>query len=391
MKVCCRLDDHYDRPLNWICTSPKCDKTRIFCSMCLKVFHKECLDYTVEIDDINRRLFGPNIGWIQDNTIANAITSIEKHKLTGHKEQLVGILGKLVEKEFTKITDFFMAKIEETKIKVLENVKQLSQEGDMVIDEFTTKLKSLYNFDTFLGILEPLKLDETDINDISQKLDIFFQQINSQQDHQKELRVMARKIISLTKNCFEGDKDLFDKFKDSIQFDIFDSYPSKAISQWAWSESPSAKSSTILLKGDSWITKKEKIPKGFTAVLGDTELSTGIWKWEIEVSSGRIDHEWVYFGIMEPRLAGDIENVHYSKGMGLTTSGYFCGVEKVNNLGEYDNKRYLCVLDMNEGTFTISSDGLLICKEKDSLKGKTYVPFATLYYSGNTAKLKTIA
>lgn len=388
MKTFCRIQRHEDKPIEWVCTNPSCPHSRLFCSKCLKQFHKDCLEFSLEIDDINKRTFSDNIEWIKDTTISEAILAVEKNKLQGSKVDLAATFGKLIEEEFTKVIEFFMMKIQETKAKVFENISKLSMEGVVVTEEFPTKLKSLYNFDSFLGILDPIKQDGADIVIINKQLDEFFHHINSQVDQQKELHEMARKIISIKKKYLEIDHGLFDKFLRSMQFDLFEGYPARLASTWSWSAAK--KSSKITLSDDNTVAKKEDGAGGYTAVLGDTEFDSGKWNWEIEVASGRNDKKWVYFGVIEPSLVHTSENLPYNSGIGLDTYGSAYGMSRIVDISGYDNKKYLCELDLNEGTFRISCGGKEVSKEFTNLKGKKLVPFVTLYEAGNRARLKTL-
>lgn len=387
MKTFCRTPHHEDKPIEWVCTNPSCPHSRLFCSKCLKQFHKDCLDFSLQIEDIDKRTFSDNNEWIRDTTIAEAILAVEKNKLQASKDHLAATFEKLIEEEFTKVIEFFMMKIQETKAKVFENISKLSMEGLAVTEEFPTKLKSLYNFDSFLGILDPIKQDGADLNIINKQLDEFFRHINGQVDQQKELHEMARKILSIKKNYLEVDHRLFDKFLKSIPFDLFEEYPTRLACTWSWSSSK--KSSKITLSEDGTTAKKEA-GAGYTAILGDTEFNNGKWNWEIDVASARNDKKWVYFGVIEPSLVPTTENLPYNSGIGLDTYGAAYRMSIITDIYGYDNKKFTCELDIDEGTFRIFSGGKEVCKEVESLKGKRLVPFVTLYEAGNRVKLKTL-
>lgn len=391
MKACCTLEFHDNKPLSCICTNPKCQNNRIFCAKCLKIFHKDCLDYTLDIDDIDKRIFSYNVAWIQDPTIAKTIMTLEKFKITGSRDQLIAAMGNLIDEEFNKLMDFFVEKIKEAKMKVMENIKKSAGEDNNVLERFVKKLKTLYNFDSFLGILEPLKQDVADIDGLSKELHEYLEYINSQQKEMDELRDMAKKIGNLTKSYLELELQQFEKFKESLSFGLFDNYPSwtkEDVNSWTWSSVK--KSQKITLSEDMKIAKKTVNSDGYHGILGDVEFSQGKARWEMDIATEGYVSRWVCFGIIEPQYAKNINNLPYNSYLGLSTRGQTYGLQKVNELKRYDNQKYLCELDLETGTFTISSEGVIACRETYSLKNKRFIPFVVLYMTGNMAKLTVL-
>ena len=89
-----------------------------------------------------------------------------------------------------------------------------------------------------------------------------------------------------------------------------------------------------------------------------------------------------HFGVIETQLVRTFQAFPTNSAIALTTSGYFSQMTCLNPLPNYDNKTYVCELDMEEGTFTISYNSTIIAKQNCDIRGKTVVPFAFLFQPG---------
>lgn len=152
---------------------------------------------------------------------------------------------------------------------------------------------------------------------------------------------------------------------------------------WEWTQ----KSLLISLSDDS-MTATKNFSKGWTGVFGIKQMFQGCYKWEIEVLCATNDKSGLIFGIIEYNSGCNPANFSYNSVIGLGLKGSTQNTIKKNQLQNYDNKVYLCSLDLELGTFTISHEGTVICKEKDDLRNKVFVPCAGLYYPGSYAQIR---
>lgn len=194
MNALCTLEYHNDKLLNLVCTNPNCQNHRLFCSHCLRVYHRDCLSFILDINDINKRSFSENIEWIQDPNITKAILNIEKNQKNGSNGHLFGNVEDLIHQEFTKLTEYIMDSLQEIKRRVFKRIRASSSGESIIIDEFTRKLKRLYNFDSFLDILEPLRHGVVNMNTISRELNNFFIDIDNRRNELAELQELAQRF-----------------------------------------------------------------------------------------------------------------------------------------------------------------------------------------------------
>jgi len=384
MKIFCQEEGHFNKPFAFVCTSPTCTKNRILCSKCLTSDHKDCWNYTLEIEDIYKKSFAENINWIRNDDIRTAISTIKKYDLGEDKEQLLQAFRRYLDKEFQKVTDYFVKRIESIKDKIVLNLKEYSTFDSINVEDFNSLLKSIYDFDKFIEILDPLQSGEIDIKVANEDLNEFLEQTASNKTDQQDLEDLGNAIYSFTKDYLEVKDDIFDQFQRGIPFDIFDGFP-LSLKTWKWDFNK--KSSKIALKEQNTVAKKTDSVFGYTTVLGTIEMNEGRYQWEIEMISDNIDKQWIAFGIVDASLVKNLEDFSYKDAMGICSYGHFYNVTQMEKLNEYDNKTYFCDLDLSRGSFTISYEGTIIAKEKENLKDKKFIPFATLYRQNNSVRL----
>jgi len=341
----------------------------------------------LHIQEVFKNSFTKNSNWIQNKEIKEAILLVEKYGLTGSNEQLIKAFEDLVNKEFTDVANFFNEKLSETKEKIIKVFKESISSENIKADEFNQQIKNLYNFDALRNILNSMQNEQKEVNVVSKELSDFFQNINSMKTQEQELQKMAKNLNSFIKNFLEVDQTLFKEFKEAIPFDMFNKYsPTK--NTWTWS--PVQKSPKIILCDNNMKAKRADPSYTYAAVLGTTKLAKGHFQWELEVASGNTQHQWITFGILEAHLVKNLDNFAYVDTNGLSTYGQYYKMNKVGSLADFDNKTFLCDLNLIKGTFTISCQGTVICKEQSDLKDKVYLPFAILYRNENTITLKVL-
>jgi len=395
MEKTCQVTGHSGRPLSLLCTNTKCTNNRILCFQCLTSHHKDCLDDTLEISHISQPNFLQNSNWIKDANVKSVIQALESHQLTGAKDQVFGIFSELLDKEFEKLGEHLLHKLQETKEKMLKNFKESPMTLDNKLKDFTKQLKSLYNLDSLFKILESWQTSKKNLNVVSQDLDNFFKEVSFQKQQEGELRKLAKDLNFSLKNFVDIDQVVFEDFKASIPFDIFDTYPSKKTSsqpnseQWCWDIAK--KSKAINLKESSMRATKETGANGeYAAVVGNVKMVDGCHLWKIEVATYNANRAWICFGIAEESLCGDMENFPYEKSIGFSTYRQPYQMNVIGALTEYDNKVFLCKLDLDNGVFTISHNDNVIVKSKNSLMNKVFLPFVCMSTRNNTVKM-TIA
>ncbi len=387
MEQCCKLEGHYDKPYSWVCTNPTCQSKRILCSKCLTLLHRNCLNFMLHIKEVFNKSFTQNSNWIQNKDIKDTILLVEKYGLTGSNEELIKAFEDLVNKEFSEVTSYFNEKIEETKDKIIKVFKESIASENIKADEFTKQVKTMYNFDTLANILDSMEKEQKEINTINKELTDYFANINSTKSQEQEVQKMAKNLNSFIKNYLEVDQNLFKEFKEAIPFDMFNKYsPTKKF--WTWN--PAQKSTKILLSDNNTKAKRNDPSYTYAAVIGSLKFAKGHYQWEIEVSSGNTQHQWITFGILEANLVKNLENFAYVDTNGLSTYGQYYKMNKVGTLPDFDNKTFLCDLNLIKGTFTISCEGTVICKEQNDLKDKTFLPFAILYRNENAVTVKVV-
>jgi len=395
MKKTCQVAGHSGRPLSLLCTNTKCTNSRILCFQCLTTNHKDCLDHTLEISHISQPNFLQNSNWIKDPNVKLVIQALEDHKLSGAKDEVFGIFSGLLDQEFEKLGQHLLQKLQETKEKMLKNFKESPTTLDNKLKDFTKQLKSLYDLDSLFNIVDSWQGNKKNLNVVSQNLDDFFKKVSFQTQQEGELRKLAKDLSFSLKNFVQVDQVVFEDFKASIPFEIFDTYPSKKTlsqpnsEQWCWDIS--RKSKTINLKESNMRATKETGANGeYAAVIGNVKMVDGCHSWKIEVATYNSNRSWICFGVIEERFCGDMENLPYEQSIGFSTYRQPYQMNVIGALTEYDNKVFLCKLDLESGVFTISHNDNVICKSKNNLVNRVFLPFVCMSTRANTVKM-TIA
>ena len=384
MKVVCQLENHFNKPLAFICTNPNCSNSRILCSRCLTLQHKDCWNYTLEIEDIYKKSYPENINWIRNEDIRLGILTLQKYGATDNKEMLLKAFENLLEKEFSKIVNYFLEKTKEIKAKIMQNLQEFSPYEQINIEEFFATLNSSYNFNTFLEILNQLNNGKKDIKQVNIELDEFLKQTESNKIEQQDLQDISSTIYSFSKDYLEVNNDIFDQFRRGIPFEIFDNYPT-SLKTWSWDNAN--KNSSIVLREHNTAAIKVDALYGYANVLGNIEMAEGRYQWEIEAIADNIEKQWIAFGVVETNIAKNSDDFSYKDTIGMCTYGHLYQMVHLDKILDYDSKSYFCDLDLTKGTFTISYQGTLIAREKVSLAGKKFIPFATLYRQNNKVKV----
>jgi len=353
--------------------------------------HRDCLDFILEIDDVYDRSFLPNLNWINDQEVKKAINLIDQNQLNGPADQLRELFEALLDKEFAKIQEYFQEKISEQKAKILADFRGTSDFEIVNVEEFMKQLHDLYNFDSFVSILQSLHKEDKGLELLNKELDTFLQEIGAKEEQQKSLVDLAQRLNRFTKNYLASDLGTLEKFKKSIDFGILDDYPLR-IKKTSWD--PFKKSQRLEIIENNTIARRLDDVYEMTAVLGITEMEHGHYQWEVEVNTNNPQHQWILFGVADKSLGKNLEVFNYREAMGLSTFGQFYNLTKVESLSDYndyDNRVYVCDLDLSKGVFTVSSDGKVIAKGDKDLKGnhgKVYVPYAILTRRDNMIRLQ---
>jgi len=361
--------------------------------MCLSE-HDNCADYLLRIEDFLEGKFTENLIWMEEKNIKEVLELKEKYGLKGDNEELLKIFEGLISKEFDNIIKNFAQKANEAKEHMLLNAKQLFSTPQFDLKLFKEKLDSLYNIDTFKTIFESSEKEESNFEEINNELNKLFKQATDKTNIE-ELQEIARTINAFTRNLVEIDERLFTEFKKNIPFQMFDGYP-RVMKMLSWD--PVRKSNKITLGNDNMNAQKIFYStwdtRGDTAIVGSRPMSRGLHKWILEVHTQVTqpgtpkESHWICFGVIEDQFVKDAEHFSYRKALGLSSLGEVYNAKLVNKLEDYDDKIYVCNLDMEEGTFTISYRGTIIAQQSSRLKGKSVVPFAYLHRGNNCVKLR---
>ena len=385
MHAFCKIEDHYRKPYAWICTNPICENTRISCSKCLTLQHKNCLGFMLHIDDIYNPNFLSNSNWIHNKDIKEAIAILKKYNLGKSKEQFIRAFEDIVNQQFNEITKFFEEKLNEKKQGVIKLFKEAILEEKVNTVDFETEVNLIYNTSSFINILNSFQREEKELELFNRELSNFFNNITNMKSKLNELQTMAKSLTTFAKKYLEVDFSLFSEFKESIPFDMLNRYsPLKA--SWTWS--PEQKSSKLSLNENNLKVRKLDAYQGYSGVLGNIKMAQGTYQWEISASTGNGEHNWISFGITAANP--NIEKIDFNATCSMSTKGQVYYMNKVRELSNYDDKVYLCELDMEKRTFTVSYKGKVLCKQQGQLKEEAYYPFVILYQQGNCVSLKVI-
>jgi len=384
INVPCKQQGHANKLLTFVCANPKCSKNRVLCSRCLTQDHKDCWNYTLEIEDIYKRSFAENANWVRNEDIKQALATIGKYGLEDSKDVLLDAFGEFIDREFAKVTEYFNQRVKEIKAKIISNLQEYSTFDSINVEDFMATLKGIYNFDSFIDILEKLNQAETTMADMNEELSTFFDKSTASKADQQDLEDMGNAIYTFTKDYLEINTDIFDKFKTQIPFDLFNGFP---LSMKAWTWDSNNKSSKIELSENNTVARKIDQTYGYTTALGAIEISEGRFQWELEVFIENSDRQWIAFGVIEKELAKNLEDFPYKKAIGVCTYGHLYNMECVEKFAEFDKKLLNCDLDMHKGTFSVAYEGSVIARHSGNLTGKIFVPFVTLYRGDNNVRL----
>lgn len=394
MKIACRNTDHLNKPITWLCVKPACQSNRFLCSMCTSE-HEECADNLLRIEDLMKTQQADNM--ITEPAIKEAISLLQEHGISENHDLPLKIFEENLNKQFDKITEDFLNKVKDTKAKILHTAKDLFLQTQVDLDTFGNKLKSVYNVNSFKSILEDLEIDPRDFEAANNLLTKAIHESVDKKTDLQDLTIAANSLNYSIKNFVELDHSLFREFQKNIPFQIFEGYP-KVHKLLGWNASK--KSTHISLGNDNMNAKKDFYSSwstmGHTAVLGNKEMNRGIHKWILEVHtegqrilSPQPPFHWICFGVIETSHAKDLENFPYKKSFSVSSIGEVFNMTEVKRLKNgYDDLIYVCNLDMEEGTFTISHEGNVLAKQSFSLKGMSLVPFAYLYRAENNVRIR---
>ena len=363
----CQVDGHNQKPFNWICTNLQCQNPRFLCSKCLVSLHKECLDHTLEIDDIRSRSLDINMNWIKDSNIKEVACFMGKNNLKDTK-QVLKQFEATMDREFDKLIEFFAHKVQETKKMIIENIENTFSKKNLNVESFMTEIYSLYNFDALISIVDSIMLKNGAIDAINKELENFLRETQAKEKEKNNMKETAENFESLT----SIDLSPFEKFRETLSFEAFRDYPFADPTQnkkWSWS--PVQKSVKIDLSENNLVaTRGSQEGESNTTVIGSEPFSRGIHVWKLNVRTNNKEKYWIGFGIVEKSLVKDFEQFAYQSGLTMAVSGNVFNMEKVKTLPSYDNEEYTCGLDMEAGTFTISNKGQVIAKQKENFKRK---------------------
>lgn len=396
MKIACKNTDHLNKPISWLCIKPACTNNRFLCSMCTSD-HEECADNLLRIEDLMKSKHAENLNMVTEPSVKEAISLLHENGIFENHDLPIKIFEENLNKHFDKLTEDFVNKVKDTKTKILNNAKDLFLQVQVDMDTFENKLKSVYNLNSFKNILEDLEIDSRDFEAANNLLTKAITESAEKKNDMNDLTTTANSLNYFIKNFIEIDQSLFREFQKNIPFQIFEGYP-KVHKLLGWD--PIKKSTHISLGNDNMNAKKDFYSTwstmGNTAVLGNKVMSRGVHKWILEVHtegqtimSPQPPFHWICFGVIQASWANDMENFPYKKGFSLSSLGEVFNMTEVKKLKNgYDDLIYVCNLDMEEGTFTISHEGSVLVKQSFSLKGMNLVPFVYLYRADNNVRIK---
>jgi len=339
----------------------------------------------LHIEDIENPNFLSNSNWIHNKEVKEAVALLKKYNLGTSKEQFLQAFEDVVNHEFNEIVKFFNEKLNEKKEVIIKQFKEAILAENLNIVDFENEVNRIYDKISFMSILNSFQREEKELDSFNSELTTFFNNTNNMKSQLSKLEVMAKNLKTFTKKYLVVDSTLFSEFKESISFDIFNRY-SPFTANWTWA--PEQKSAKITLCENNLKVKKLDNSQGYTGVLGNTKMSEGVYQWEISASTGNGEHNWISFGITTPNQ--NFEKMDFNNTCSMSTKGQAYYMTRIRELADYDEKVYLCELDMNKRAFTISYKGKVLCKHQGQLKEDAYYPFVILYQQGNSVTLKII-
>jgi len=380
------------------------------CLRCLLENHQDCVKHVLEIDNIFKGDLALNLNWLKHEEIKTAVKLIKKYDLN-NQVQVLETSEKRVEEEFAKLKNHLNDEINRAKDLVLKNLRERqSNDVQFNLKTFTKKMEEFYGFDTLVGIIESIKNNnQNDVETINIVLESFFTSLNDKKNgSDADLETKSRALGKYLKDVIELDTSLFDKAKSNLSMKLFENCL-KGSPTWTWN--PDDKSKSIILSENNMLAQGTS---GNNAVaFGTIEMSEGVHKWEVAITTGSPENYWIAVGIVDKNLLkswNGPDNFDYGQTYGFDTEGGVYQVAKLNSLLQYDNQRYVFELDMGKGSFTISCDGnvfLQVGGEIDSNKivsklrrkrslqpqillGKTFIPYVNFWSPTNKALLKIL-
>lgn len=394
MRASCQLQNHLNKALTLICTNPNCHSQRLLCIKCVATDHQDCLDYLLQIEDVNTGRLYENSNWIQKEKVKQAVAKAQELELDHSEEKYYKTLEEHIDNELQKVVDFFLQKVAEIKQKMLSDAQKSFDRKDIGLKAFEEELRTIYNFDALMDILGSLQSGKNNLVTLSEDLTNFFAEIQIQEYQNTELLSMAEKLNSFPYSFLDFEPGLFDNFKKAIPFELFDKDLQTAQEKWRWSTS--LRSAGIDLTDDHLIAKKDGCALKNRAILGDINMCGARYQWELDISSGYFciathfsdqDYDPI-FGVVELSNELDFEDLPLEAAYGLSMGGKSFNMTEVCELPETSSRKYLCDLDLVNGTFTISSQGVIVGEEILNLKGKRFSPFVILKHRDSSVKLR---
>jgi len=324
--------------------------------------------------------------WINNSHIKEALHLLAQHNVSD-REQLLYVYEGIINQEFDKIIQTFLQKVQETKEKIMKNAREMYTIANINLEDFKTGLGSLYDIDSLIELLQSFESGQRCSNTVNREICTLFETIHTKKDEEKTLEDIAKNVTSFAKYYLEVDPRPFDDLKQRLNLETFDACPFRI---WSWH--PEVKSASISLENfNTFAQKHQQAEKYSTAVIGTNALSKGVHRWEVEIATRDIEHNWICFGVIETNLVKEVTDFPYCDAVGIDTYGRLHNMDNEGLMVNYDFKTFLCELDMENGTFTISYGGTVVARQRKSLKGKIVVPFADLGEPGNTARLHVLS
>ena len=379
MTTTCQDPNHFNQQIILLCTNSQCKSNPYLCSQCLP-YHQDCLDKLLLMIE-TRSSFGSSgpKGTEKTRHIRNALDILDDIE---SKKELLECYQDLLEDEFEKLTRYFGQRIHETKLLIVEKARGLYETKDFTVSHLKQQLKKLYKFGASPSIIDALDYDRKDTEMIKKGLETFFSGFEIDETKKKTYRKAKSDEGMLSLNNLERNKlETLKKFQREMS-----DFSERLASKEAWKWDSINKSDLIALSNGQMIAEKRVGTKNIdSAILGSIVMTEGFYKWEIEVGS-----QWICFGIIDPYLVKDMEAFSYKESVGMDTARGLYSMERVYSLNDYKNKKYVCELDMENGSFRIYNCGKLVSKYEGDFKGQSMVPFVDFYNAGGKVKLRIL-
>ena len=230
----------------------------------------------------------------------------------------------ILDEQMNKLIVDFTKKLDGVKNEIIANTKKTGIAINVQSDSFMQKLNNLFNFDSLLEIIQEKKKDEQICNSISQRINEYLKQIEVKQEDKHELKELAKTLNSYEKlylSTTDAKKEeLLEDFRTSIPFQIIPElfnklFESNIETNWKWN--PNKKSTeTYLLENNTKAVKHINAAGGYTALLGDVEMSVGHYEWRLNVSTKNSTRYWISFGIVDKKCITNLEKFPFTTNFG---------------------------------------------------------------------------